>query len=155
MLAKALSASDVEAGLLNLVFDVAGASFSLIAEHLREYLFEFYRPCFGLLGEIRILHAVEDVVGNVEGGAKAVARLFGGVAVATAQATDVLIGAKHGGHHHLVERYAFRCQTVKERVSDFIEKNGGTGNKIRYRIGKTFEVEIGTVTYIHIPIALR
>lgn len=67
---------DVETGLVNFVFHVAGAQLSLVAQHLCKNVFEQRRPHLSLLFALGVEHAIETVVADVEGGAKAVATVL-------------------------------------------------------------------------------
>lgn len=91
-----LACGDVEARLLYLVLYVAGAEAPLVGKYFGQYLLEGGDPMYAaeaVGGGAAIADVDKAVVGDVEGGAVLVARVFGGVAVEASQTAHVLTGA--------------------------------------------------------------
>lgn len=85
----------VEATLLDLILDVAAALLTHVAEHLAEDELEGVAPHLAARGAIRVADRLVAVVGDVEGRAVEMARMFRGVGVIAAQTADVGLRAEH------------------------------------------------------------
>ena len=132
----------MEAALLDFVFDVAAAFLALVAQDFGKDVLEGVvanGSCDGMIA----------VVADVEGGAKEVARAFGGIGVVALQLGDVVDGAQHAGDNQLVERYALIIQAVVECLSDVLQQDGSTRHQIGYGVGEAVDMIVRTLADIH------
>lgn len=141
---------------MHLVLYVACAGKALVAQHFGQYGLEGGDPvdaAVALGGEFE-----KAVVGYVEGGAVAVARVFGGVAVEAAQAGYVLVGAEYGGDDEFVGGVAFGDEGVVEGAGYGVEQRGGAGHKVGDGLAQGIDVVVGIVGYVdkavHAPAGL-
>ena len=132
----------MEAALLDFVLDVAAAFLALVAQDFGKDVLEGVvanGSCDGMIA----------VVADVEGGAKEVARAFGGVRIMALQLGYVVHGAQHAGNDELVERYAFIIQAVVECLSDVLQQDGSTRHQIGNGVGEAVDMIVRTLADIH------
>lgn len=131
---------------MHFVLYVACAGKALVAQHFGQYGLEGGDPvdaAVALGGEFE-----KAVVGYVERGAVAVARVFGGVAVEAAQAGYVLVGAEYGGDDEFVGGVAFGDEGVVEGAGYGVEQRGGAGHKVGDGLAQGVDVVVGIVGYV-------
>ena len=58
------------------------------------------------------------------------ARVLGGIAIATTQFDHIFLRAKHAGDDEFVERYTLDIKAVEEGLSDILQQNGCMGNEV-------------------------
>ena len=113
---------DVETGLVNFVFHVAGAQLSQVAQHLCENVFDQWRPHLTLLVAFGVDNAIEAVVADVEGGAKAMAAVFGSIDIHASQFFHVMLRAQHRSDKQFIDREALHAERVGEVACNLVEQ---------------------------------
>ncbi len=119
----------MEATLLHLVLDVAPLLLTQVAKYFGKDVFQ------RIVGDgtpmlARRRNGVVTIVANVESRTETMATLVGGIAVATEQASHVLLGTKDAGDDDAMERNPLDSKGVEIVATDVLQQQGGTGNKV-------------------------
>lgn len=145
-----LAHGDVEATLSPFVFHVAQTVGAQVSQHLAEHPLE---GVVGYCSPFRALwrrHGRVAVVGDVEGGAVAVAALLAGVTVAAAQPSHVVLGAQHARHDDAVQRDATHIQAVEETSPDVAQQVVGSWHQVRDAVRHVLvDAEVRVGGHIH------
>ena len=120
----------MEAPLLDLILDIAQPFFATITQYLRK---DELQRVVAHGTTVRIIgrsHCVVAVVGDVEGGAKAMAALLGGIAIDATQTSHIFLGAQHTGDDDGVQRNLLHGQRIEKTASDVLQQMTGLGHQI-------------------------
>lgn len=130
MLLYSFSRSNVEAALLQFVFDVALAILFQVSQHFGQYKFQ----CVGadvLQGAaVFVFYFFETFPTDVECSAVGVGRIARSVSVAAAQALHVVLGAEYGGDDDFIRIQSFRGERIEEIASDAVQQVGCAGHEV-------------------------
>ena len=114
---RSLFHRDVEATLVHLILDITTIPLTEIAQHLAEH------PLQGIVLHLsaRLLASLNlliSVVAHIKGGAIEMARVLGGIAIASAELRHIVLCAEDARHDNLVQRDALDLQRVEISTPD-------------------------------------
>ena len=120
----------MKATLLHLVLNKTAILLTHIIKYLTQDKFQRVVAYLTATGAVGILYCLITVITNIYRGAIEVTGVFSGIAIMTAQFGHILLRTEHAGHDETMQGHAFYLQTVKESLTDILQKNSCTWYQI-------------------------
>ena len=120
----------MKATLLHLVLNKTAILLTHIIKYLTQDKFQRIVAYLTATGAVGILYCLITVITDIYCCAIKVARILSSITVMTAQLGHILLRTEHAGHDETMQGHAFYLQTVKESLTDILQKNSCTWYQI-------------------------
>jgi len=120
----------MKATLLHLVLNKTAILLTHIIKYLTQDKFQRVVAYLTATGAVGILYCLITVITNIYRGAIEVTGVFCGIAIMAAQLGHILLRTEHAGHDETMQGHTFYLQTVKESLTDILQKNSCTWYQI-------------------------